>query len=184
MSNKINIFGIVIRHFSTLRNVGSDKLSISDISTFYIFPLFVSIIFIYFSIDLSKDLVNIIVTAGSIFTGLLLNLLILVYDQKSKLGKIDSDKSDWKIIQTRHNILRETYFNIAYSTILSLLLVFISILQIIFFSSKIGIPIFDIVNFDISMCIISPVIIFIGMNLVLTLLMIIKRIFMLLTTET
>ncbi len=183
MSNKINITNIVKGHLSTLNNANTGKVSAIDIFTFYLLPIFLSIVFYIFSLDLTKELVNIIVTAGSIFTGLLLNLLILVYDQKGKLPDVDTKNSKWKEIQLRHRILKETYFNIAYATLVSLLLVLFSVLQIVFKDTLINIQSLNIKDFDLSVALTSPIIIFLGVHLVLTLLMILKRIFTLLTTE-
>ena len=187
MSSKINNLNVLSGHLSTLRNLKTGKISKTDITTFYIIPLLIAICLAYNSVGLSKEIVTILVTAGALFTGLLLNLLILVYDQKGKLPKVNSDDDNWNEIQTRHTVLNELYYNISYSTLLSLLLVPFSVIYLMVKDLNIPITIDALslpnITINVSMFVISPILVLIGINLVLTIMMVIKRIYILLTTE-
>lgn len=185
--NKINVLGIVAGHFRTLKNHRTGKVSVGDVFLFYIVPAIFVIVFYFAERDLSKDLVNIVVTAGSIFTALLLNLLILVYDQKSKLNSLPNSGDG--LVQNsrslRGQILNESYYNIAYCTIFSLIIVFFCVIHMYFFKVvwQIDVPTGEVYKFKPSLQLISPIIVYIGIHLLLSLLMVIKRIFLLMQTE-
>ena len=184
MSSKINIISIIKGHLSTLIDASTSKYSKIDFGTFYIAPMFAAILGIYVGLDFSKDATNLLVTAGAIFTGLLLNLLILVYDQKSKLPNVDASNENWKEVQVRHTTLKELYYNISYSTLLSLIMVFISILHLFIVDKSVNIDIKFCTITDVSVVTTSPIMVFLGINLLLTIVMIIKRIYALLSSET
>lgn len=184
MSSKINIVSIIKGHFSTLIDSGSSKYSKIDFATFYIVPLIVAVFGIFAQLDFSKDATNLLVTAGAIFTGLLLNLLILVYDQKSKLPSVNASNDSWKEVQVRHTTLKELYYNISYSTLLSLVMVFVAILHLFIVDKSTSIDIKFATITDVSSVSTSPVMMFLGVNLLLTIVMIIKRIYALLSSET
>jgi hypothetical protein len=184
MSSKINIFGVINGHMSTLIDAKTSKKSLPDITTFYLLPLALAAFGIYFEIDFSKEATNLLVTAGALFTGLLLNLLILVYDQKSKLDPVNSDLPNWSEVQLRHRVLKELYYNISYSTFISVMIVVIAIVHLFIINKVIKIPAPISISIDLSSITTSPFLMFIGINLVLTILMIIKRIYTLLSSET
>jgi hypothetical protein len=184
MSSKINIFGVIKGHLSTLIDAKTSKISLLDITTFYLFPITLAVACSYLHIDFSKEATNLLVTAGALFTGLLLNLLILVYDQKSKLAPVDSDLPNWSKIQVRHTVLKELYYNISYSTFMSVMIVVLAIVHLFIIDKVIKIPTSLSSSIDISCITTSPALMFIGINLVLTILMIIKRIYTLLSSET
>lgn len=184
MSSKINIISVIRGHMSTLIDAESGKFLIGDLATFYGLPLIVAFIGIWTGVDFSKEATNLLVTAGAIFTGLLLNLLILVYDQKSKLPAVDSEKSDWKDTQTRHTVLKELYFNISYSTLMSVLLVVLSVIHLFVCDRVVkSVPLLQVSDLNLSAYVTTPLLVFIGFNLVLTIVMIIKRIYTLLSSE-
>ncbi len=184
MSSKVNIFGVVRGHVSTLVDTNTLKHSWPDLLTFYFLPIAMSVLGGYFAVDFSKDSTTLLVTAGAIFTGLLLNLLILVYDQKGKLPPVDSDQPNWSDIQSRHTVIKELYYNISYSTLMSVALVVIAIVHLFVIDKTVNIEYLDIGVIDVSSVSTSPMLIFFGANLVLTIVMIIKRIYTLLSTET
>lgn len=183
MSSKINIYDILSGHLSTLCNDKSDKISKLDIITFYLVPLSVAIIIAYNSVSLSKETIGLVVTIGSILTGLLLNLLILVYDQKKNLPEVNQADAKWEKTQLRHTVIEQLYYNISYSTIIALFLVIVSVTHSLIgslkfpFSSK-----YLSFVFVPTLHITSPLLFFLGINLLLTIIMIIKRIYLLLTT--
>ncbi len=184
MSSKINVFNVLKGHMSTLIDAKTSKFSYIDMATFYVAPAILAVAGIFFGIDFSKDATNLLVTAGAIFTGLLLNLRILVYDQKSKLPPVNVDTDNWQETQIRHTVLKELYYNISYSTLLSVTLIVVAIVHLFVVdkSTHISLPGFTIT--DLSSITTSPLLLFFGLNLVLTIVMIIKRIYTLLSAET
>lgn len=184
MSSKINISNIWAGHLSTLCDDTTGRTSKIDIITFYITPALVAILIGYYSVSLSSETIGLIVTIGAILTGLLLNLLILVYDQKKNLPKVDQNSNNWQKTQLRHTVIEQLYYNIAYSTLISLFLVIISVIHSL--SANITLPV-SIKSFSFTIIpnlqITTPILFFLGINLILTILMIIKRIYQLLITE-
>lgn len=116
MFNKINVIEIVDKHLSTLKNNRTNKIHIPDVILFVLMPLFLSFMLIYFRNLLDKDIANILVTSFSIFAGLLLNLLLLVFDLVDKEGNKNDNIKD---------ALEELYFNISFCILISILLIFL-----------------------------------------------------------
>ena len=105
MFKKINVIEIVEKHLSTLKNHRTNKIHIPDVILFVLIPLFLSLALIYFRNLLNKDMANILVTSFSIFAGLLLNLLLLVFDLVDKEGNNNDNI---------RNALEELYLNISF----------------------------------------------------------------------
>lgn len=177
MSSKINVSDILKGHFKTLKNADTNKTSIQDIITFIITPIIISIMFVWLNHPFSNELISLLVNFGSIFTALLLSVLVLVYEQENKLD--ERNKSNpLPSYDAKKVLLSELYYNICYSMIISLLLVLICLIETIirnkcflFFAAKI----------DVCLYAISPVIMFLAIHLILTIVMIIKRMHVLLT---
>lgn len=185
MSNKLNITSVIKGHMSTLKD-SNGKDSFSDIFTFFLLPIAIAGLCLNAGVDFAKDVIEIFVTSSSIFTGLLLNLLILVYDQKTKLNIVDNKKSGWEKLQSKHTLIKELYYNISYATLISLIILITSVLHISlieeksigFYSKFIDVPSFDVTRFTTT-----PLLIFLCINLVFTVLMVIKRIYSLLLSD-
>ncbi len=79
MSNKISISDICCSHRETL--TARDQLS------FFGFPILLAILAHVLEINLASDTLSLLVSFGSIFTALLLSLLVLIFDQESKLDE-------------------------------------------------------------------------------------------------
>lgn len=116
MFTKINVFDIIKSHFKTLRNANSNSLEFDDIIIFIISPVIVGGLFLYFNILLEKDSINLIVTIFSILTGLLINVLVLLFD----IIKREKNK------ELKNQILKEIVSNISYSILISILTIAIS----------------------------------------------------------
>lgn len=182
MSSKINIKDILTGHFSTLENATNHSTSYSDIFTFYIIPLTIALTGALLGFNLTKESVSLLVNFGSIFTPLLLSVLVLVYDQENKL---ETSKDDNHICNIKKSLLNQLYYNICYAIIVSLSLVLIAFMHQLSKAVSIPINVGQYVNFDISLSIhiITPLSIFIALNLILTIIMIVKRMHALLTTK-
>jgi len=176
MSNplaKINIFQIVFDHIVTLKDYGRTRVSRFDLFFFFTFPLLASLILVLFRIQLNKDLVNLLITAFSIFAGLLFNLQVLMFDVIGKISNFDK-RSDTlstnQSINRRITILQSVSMNISFEIlvcILGVLFLAISTLSSNLYFQKI----FSVIGFYI-------VILF-----ALTLMMVLKRVHVLLVDE-
>ncbi|QEL56461.1 hypothetical protein [Chromobacterium paludis] len=122
MLSKINIKSIIISHVKTLRNSTSPDVCWSDFIVFYIIP-FVFALGLSIKFDITESFVNGVVTAASIFAGLLLNLLVLVYTVLSRQRPTPPDQNSKNRREIFEKILTETFSNISYSILISVVLV-------------------------------------------------------------
>jgi len=186
MSSKINILAIVKSHFRTLTSASTGKVSLSDLFTFVYLPIFLSILIIIFGFKQTDSVSSLLVNFGAIFTALLLSVLVLVYDQGNKLAdksKEEKNANNHMLNQIRV-LLEQLYDNICYSIVLSVSLVFLCLMESIIrgFYFKISIKGFNF-DFYVGNYMILPIIIFITINLMLTILMIVKRLHTILTIK-
>lgn len=189
MSSKINVCEIISGHFNTLRNADTKKLSFYDILTFIVIPIFISIGVSYSVVMISKDLVSLLVNFSAILTALLLSVLVLVYDQETKIReKKDTDT----FYPTKKKLLQELYYNICYSIVCGVILVVFCFLVSLYTVSPLGVisgntynlSVFDYnISFNFVSCIYFPIIIFLAIHLILNILMIVKRMHSLLTLD-
>lgn len=122
MFNKISITAIVKDHVSTLRNSRTGRLHYPDVFLFIILPAIVSILLVHLGIHLNDPLVNALITSFSIFSALLFNLLLLVYDISGKeavSAATISDPVEKKKAVRRRSLLREIYINVSFSILVS-----------------------------------------------------------------
>lgn len=182
MSSKINVRGIISGHINTLKDASTSKQSFIDIAVFFLMPFLIALGFAFFKVSLSKEIASLLVNFGSIFTALLLSVLVLVYDQSNKLKEKDSHDI---LIKTRMSLLNELYYNICYAIIISIMLVLACLVHTILFDKT---STFDIpkttyqINMNYGLYIFGPIIIFLTSNVILTIVMIVKRMHTLLTT--
>jgi len=165
--SKINPILIIKDHLITLvdyqKNQTENKpqYSIWDFFVFYGIPLIVAIVCIRYFKEISSSLTNILITTFSIFVGLLLNLLVIIYD----LVKKSIEKNN----ELKRRFLREIFSNVSYSILISLLLVCCLLISLI-----------DIDYLQLTLSFVSY---FLIGNFFLTILMILKRIHILLSKE-
>ncbi len=183
MSSKINIWSIVTGHIKTFRNASDNKVSVSDYVTFYIAPAAIAVLFAYFGIKVTSDANSLLVNFGAIFTALLLSVLVLVYEQGEKLrGVVNDSKKD--NITLKKNLLEQLYFNICYAIVVSVFLVFLCLVYTFLPDKACVISMSNFtVNFDLKLFIVSPLILVVVLNLLLTILMVVKRMHTLLTIK-
>lgn len=180
MSSKINIFGIIKGHFDTLTD-SEGTISIIDILTFIALPLILAFASLYSSFNLKPELSSLLVNFGSILTALLLSVLVLVYQQESKL---DQNQERASFIQTKKTLLRQIYFNISFSVIGALALVIFCFLHSMLYQIELNFTLKDYeFNFRLDTFFLTPIIIFVCSNLILNILMIVKRMHTLLVAE-
>lgn len=160
---KFNIFFIFRDHFNTLRNYNeNEKISKWDIVIFYFMPLIVAGLFMMLCNNINgghqESLVNIFVTVFSIFIGLLLNLLVLNVDLKDK----------FKTSEIKQIVAKQTFINISYGIVISITGVIFGLCTYI-----------DLWKFPQIFTYLSY---FIMIHFVLTLFMILKRVYKLFET--
>lgn len=154
---KINIFEIVKQHFKTLENYNSKKIGFDDLFTFILLPVIISSILVYFEIDLKSNGINLLITTLSVLVGLLFNVIVIIFDiiRRENTEKI------------KNEILKQLLTNISYSIILSILIIILTLLSSIEFLHYL---IIWIVYFLLS-------------NYFMTVIMIIKRMYLLFIEE-
>lgn len=172
MSNKMNISSIITGHYKTLRNFNTKKISKWDIFVFIILPIFIASLLTFFKILINDDMINILLTSFSIFAGLLLNLLLLIYSI--------IDRPQWHDTkgQVKKSLVNEIFSNISYSILLSITMVVILIVskfEISKYLSGLVLGILKIVD--------NFIIYFIMVQFILFMFVILKRIHKLLSDE-
>lgn len=175
MLDRINVISIIVDHLKTLRNFRTKKISKTDITLFYIMPLVLSYLLINHGVNL-KDQVSNLITSVSIFGGFLFNLLAIIYTQIDKLAQDISTNSLKRIF------VNEIHVNIAYNILLSiiiilLLFIYISINFKIDMNTTKGLAYFYL---ERSFVFINY---FLLINFILTLFMVLYRVYILLKKE-
>lgn len=179
MSSKIDVTEIVRGHLRTLSDNGTGRLSIADAATFLGVPVILSAAGVAADLSLGSDIVSLLVNFGAIFTALLLSVLVLVYDQEAKLRVEDTLRS------LKRNLLSQLYYNICYSILVSVLLVVACFVLSILVGvvTEIDLPFaLGSVSLRYDVYVLTPFIILLVSNLVLTIVMVVKRMHTLLTT--
>jgi hypothetical protein len=173
MFNRINIYSIIRDHFKTLRNLNGSSGSIywKDFIVFILIPLIVSTFLSFKDYSFENQLGNLI--AGiSIFGGFLFNLLAIIYGQ---MDKIKSDTESEKDNKIKKIFIKEIHVNISFCIVLSILIVLSLLL------TSIDIPMNSYKN--IIKKIIITVNYFLMSLFLLTLLMILNRVYILLKRD-
>jgi hypothetical protein len=173
MSNKINVFAILKGNFNTLYNADTNKRSIMDIITFYGLPLSVAYLAYSSNYEISKNVISQLVNASALLSGLLLNLLILIFGLKDKLKQPQLGNSEYNQIILKRKIMEELYFNVCAASLTSLFLLCFSIFNTIVSN----VFIFEL---NVNTVFINPVIVFLSLHLLVSFLMITKRTYKLL----
>lgn len=170
-NTKINIMDIIKRHLKTLKDYSTKKTSKKDILTFFIVPAIFAICLTN-KCTVTNNGVQIVLTVFSIFAGLMFNLLILIMDIGRRVRKQgNEEKVDAKRQKITEQLILETYTNVAFSILVSLFVICITLVFVIGLSNI-------IIKYIISIILYWLVIVFI-----MTLFMILKRIFRLLDNE-
>lgn len=168
MFPSINIFGIIRDHWVSLgtfvgrNDIGQGKSTwrLSCIIIFLVVPFSIAILA---ANSVSKDLISLAVNTSSIFSALLLNLMVLLYQMKQKT--FDNENESNKAI--RLSLIRYTFTNAAFSVLLSVIIL-ISAITASFFAYDPAAP-------TVFNDIFNGIIIFFSTMLAMTLLVIIKR---------
>jgi hypothetical protein len=164
---KADVRPIVREHFATLSNFRTGALSLADVLFFFGLPFAAGVVLDLFHFGFRVDAVNGFLNAFAILTGLMLNLLVLVFTISATMA----EKADF---QMRRRILREVFSNVCFCILVA---VGVSLTALISLSYMRSIPFAQtgyIATFMLS---------FLTLNFVFSLLMIVKRMYLLITTE-
>ncbi|MCJ8161883.1 hypothetical protein [Acinetobacter zhairhuonensis] len=200
MSKKIDVLSIIEGHLFSLRN-SDGSFNFFDFLTFFILPLTLSTLSVFFISKVSNDTISLLVNFGSIFTALLLSVLVLIFDQENKIDehyekylifKEELDKNPdlskspaYSYIfnknldenyETKKTLLKELYFNISFSIVVSLFLVLMCLAY-----SNLG-DYLIVTNVCVLMKVVVFFIVLAVTTLFLNILMIVKRMHVMLTT--
>lgn len=180
MSSKINVIKIISGHIATLVDP-DDQQSIMDYVTFFFVPAVVAGLGLWAGYNLNKDVSSMLVNFGAIFTALLLSVLVLVYEQESKLrASVVNDP----LLNSKKKLLQHLYYNICFSIISSVALIALCFMHSVVFKlrNSIGWGEYQFVVVY-SQHVLTPLIIFVTANLLLTIVMIVKRMHAMLTMQ-
>ena len=166
---KIDVTRIVTAQIRTMRDNSTQKYSKSDLLLFYGIPILLGAIGPYYGWKFNADVLNALLTAFSIFAGLLLNLLILVYTFSSQAEQPNA------LAKVRTTVIKELHDHIAYSILVSIVLVVVTMTTVAELKMHEKLPEVAFTNLWVT-----GIIIFLTLNFVLTLLMILKRIYIML----
>ncbi|HXJ05015.1 MAG TPA: hypothetical protein VNH65_07945 [Candidatus Acidoferrum sp.] len=161
--SKIDVLPIIARHFETLRDHATGRRSKADMFIFFGVPLIVSGAALYYRITLTSDALNAVLASFSIFAGLLLNLLLLVYTRAGEDVKADIFAANVKRFVTQ---LSE---NIEFAVLVSVFVVISSLVATATLNRDpnvtphAGLPV-------------TVILVYLTTNFLLTLLMVLKRI--------
>lgn len=178
MSSKVNVTEIILGHIATLSDPTGQR-SIGDYVTFFLIPGLLSVLGIIAGYNLNKDVSSMLVNFGAIFTALLLSVLVLVYDQENKLNA--SATTD-PMFDAKKNLLSQLYYNICFSIITSIILVGLCFVHSVIYRLTSTFTVSEIIyTFSYAKYLVTPVVIFVTANLMLTIVMIVKRLHAMLT---
>ena len=169
--SKINVFGIVRDHFDTLRDSRGDW-HWPDFLLFVGLPISLSIIGVWLHWSLYVDALNAMLAAFSIFAGLLLNLLILVYTFSPSQGPFTTG-----VAKVRGLFIRHLHSNLAFAVLVSVVIVVLALVSVSTMRMH------DTTASAHTGPIMTFVLILLTSNFVLTLLMVLKRINVILSLE-
>jgi hypothetical protein len=169
--NKINVVRIILSHLETLRDHSTGRRSWPDIIFFFGVPLIVCGVALYFKWSLYVDALNALLAAFSIFAGLLLNLLILIYTFASDRNHPTG------LARVRKEVVRQLHDNIAFSVLIAMTIAVVALVGVAQLKVR------DPSNPVHTGPLFTFFLIYLTGNFVLTMLMILKRIYILLNQE-
>ncbi|WP_157016062.1 hypothetical protein [Pseudomonas batumici] len=215
MSQKINILFILAKHFrSAIRNSATDKISWPDIFMFLVVPAVTAAVVYRTEITDKANTISLLTSVCAIFAGLLLNLLVLVYDQNkrateklltlskakrglikpaSNLAELNSgslesvEDAPIRRYSLHKKLLSELVVNISYAVIIAVFSSVSCLIAYLTSSPPKNVSAIEgfwptIENYDFKNLLFSTSV-FLTTNLVLTLLMIVKRVFKLMEDD-
>lgn len=126
MLYRINPRVFIKEHFLTFKDYSSNKICWLEIIVQFGLAAVLAVWHVsHYNIDNPNDIVGIVVSAASIVAGLMLNLMVLIYTLL--VSKIDQSKSTSSNIEDFQSLCKETLANIAFSVFVCVVLVISSL---------------------------------------------------------
>lgn len=135
MFQKINIVKIFDDHNKTLRAFDTGKIRIVNLILQYGLPLIIAVIFLCFDLQINDTIATPIITALAVFCPLLLNLQMLVYGMLEKKLNNSAESGNKKHVE---DLLKETYYNISFGILISILALLFFFVFFIHFSAPVN----------------------------------------------
>lgn len=179
MSAKINVCVIIKDHFDTLRDDRDNKLSMLDIFTLFGIPIIIVIAVMMNKYIINKEFVSLVVNFASIVTSLLISVLVLIYDQYSKVD-VDSDASENDIKVKKRELLEQLFSNVSFTILMGIITVIFCLILNTFTITASGYYeaiTFSVADYPITMSssLFMPFILFFLLEMIFTLFMGLKR---------
>ncbi len=160
--NKINVSRIIRDHIGTLIDAQTRKISVWDLILFFVLPAIAAVLILFvMGTPIDRPISNILITSLSVFSGLLLNLLLLIYDLVMKEVQESGQEQE---PTPKGQLLREIVANISYSILVSVFCVAILLIAYLDIGSGVFLKIF---SFSVY---------FLVIQFLLTLFMVLKRV--------
>ena len=167
--DKANILPILRAHMSTMSSLRTGKPLAADYIFFFGIPIVLGTGVIGFGFGFRVDAVTGFLNAFAILTGLLLNLLVLVFT--ISVSTAGSDRVDVKL---RRRVLKEIFTNVCYCIIVAVLATVTSLVALSYMRSQAGAVTGKVCTFLLTS---------VTSNFVFSLMMILKRMYKLISTE-
>lgn len=152
MSSKINIGKIVRKHVESIFANRSNNVSFWDIFTFILIPVILSATLIHYHVTIDNDYANTIIAGLSIYIGLSLNFIGIIFELSTKEKFKKANVLD---------VLKETVANIVVTAIFALAIILLILLR----------------DIDHISCFVYILLYFLLFELLITLLMVFKRVY-------
>jgi len=161
---KIDVSSIVREHLATLHIAGKTRLSVSDLSLFYLVPVVAMAFSVWANFEARSDAYNASLTFFGIFIALLLNIQVGMFAIFQRKWDLSSDarvrEIQREIIEQRRTLLTELNSNISYLVLVCCVALFASLL-------------FYVKKWEHGVA--PAVMVFLYVHFILTLVMIVKR---------
>jgi uncharacterized membrane protein len=166
-AEKANILPIIRAHIDTLASYRDGRRSFKDIGFFFGGPILIGAILDGFHFGFRLDAVTGFLGAFAILTGLMLNLLVLVFT----ISTTTTERVD---AQVRRRVLREVFTNVCFCILIAICVTGVALVAISYMRS---------IPFAQTGPVATFLLAFLTGNFVLSLLMVVKRMYKLITTE-
>lgn len=190
MSKKLDIRLIFSNHLSTLYDSNNQapgtkpKYSKWDITVFYLIPFIAPILIVIFKVTFTQPAITASIVVASIFSGLLLNLLILILSLVDRTRTNSNNQHNGKHRQQRKQMLTETFYNVSYAAFIALVLASIATVGLLLYSSQNrSVMPETCASTSIYKIILAAGLAYLSLHLILTVIMIIKRVYILISTD-
>ena len=169
MFDKVNIAKIVTGHIATLNTYPTGKKRKRDLVLFFVAPFVVGGLIVGTYGPLGQNLIGPLLTSLAVFTALLLNLLMLTYG----IARNSEPRPDAGVDKMKGDLIREIFSNIAFTVLIALITV-VAVLTL---------GALDSCTWLFVPMALSLIIYYMGTLFLLTLLMLLKRAYALLSNE-